>query len=640
MSDQIKFEPLTKGDLPAGYFEQEMISPITGAMGSGYDDTRSHGQHMAGDLTAPAGTPVVAPGNMEFVDGRKGGKNLRDNDYWSYWRDTDTGVQYRFAHHGDISKYKPGDRVAKGEQWNVVGDAIKGTHLHMAVVDPEGKHVNWMKPLEMKRGEKLTAGETFGQIQAQNLATRAGKVAGPGAGIQFEPLSPEELKGAQQPKAPIKFTPTGPPPAATQQVSPEQVQGAGGQPQAQPTEPETVPGGFGGQPDRPGLMRPPPPSIGQKVAGAVAPVAKPILEFGGLTAGALLGGGSAGPIGAVAGAGLGYGAGKQAARALDIYGGGKKPGPPGEALAGAGKDVATGAAIEMGGQIAGVLAKPVGEWIASKGSRLYESALKIPPSVPAEIRNKAVQIGIEGKYLPKQASLDRLGTEMKELGGKVDIAITRAAKTGAEVDTKAVLDRVDELGKFYENLPDPRPYMQQLQEAKSAIMEYRGDKIPVDVAQKMKKNLYTNLRKSYGEMKSISKEFDKSVARGIKEELETQIPELGQLNKNLSDKINLNTVLERAVHRVRNYDVIRLGDTVAAVAGGAATQSVEGMGLGYMVKRVLEAPTVKARLAFALQHAAKINAPTGTRAALYGMSKVDMKSLRDTIMGNMPEETD
>ena len=120
MSDQIKFEPLSKNDLPPGYFDQGMLSPVAGTMGGGFDDSRSHGKHMAGDLEAPAGTPIIAPGNMEFIAGRKGGTNLRDNDWWSHWRNTDTGREYRFAHHGDISKYKPGQQIAKGEQWGEV----------------------------------------------------------------------------------------------------------------------------------------------------------------------------------------------------------------------------------------------------------------------------------------------------------------------------------------------------------------------------------------------------------------------------------------------------------------------------------------------------------------------------------------
>jgi hypothetical protein len=365
-----------------------------------------------------------------------------------------------------------------------------------------------------------------------------------------------------------------------------------------------------------------------ELAGKVAPVARPILEYGGLAAGGAIGaaggiptGGVVSPVGAVAGAGLGYGLGKKAADALDAYAGKKPMPPPVESMVQSGKDVATGAEMEMAGQSLGAIAKPVGEWLASKAPRLYESALKIPPSVPADVRDKAVQSGIEGKYLPNKKSLDRLGMEIPKLGAQVDAAINRAAKAGTEVNTQAVLDRVDELAKFYKNLPDPRPYLQQLEEAKAAIMEYRGKTIPADVAQSMKRNLYVNLRKSYGEMKSISKEFDKSVARGIKEELETQIPELQGLNKKLADKINLETVLERAVNRVRNYDVIRLGDTVAAAAGAAAEGGPEGLGIGFIVKRVLEAPTVKARLAFALGKTAGLSGNIMGRPTAYTIGK-------------------
>lgn len=79
----------------------------------------------------------------------------------------------------------------------------------------------------------------------------------------------------------------------------------------------------------------------------VATVARPILEGGLAVGGALLGSG-AGPAGTVVGAGLGYASG---ARGADIIEG--KPTTLTNVLGQSAQDIATGATIEMGGQVAG-----------------------------------------------------------------------------------------------------------------------------------------------------------------------------------------------------------------------------------------------------------------------------------------------
>ena len=82
---------------------------------------------------------------------------------------------------------------------------------------------------------------------------------------------------------------------------------------------------------------------------------RPILEFGGMLGGGTIGTGI-GPQGTVAGAGLGYAAGKGIAD--KIY---DEPETFQESAIKTGKDVATGAAMEMGGSVVGkILSKTVG----------------------------------------------------------------------------------------------------------------------------------------------------------------------------------------------------------------------------------------------------------------------------------------
>lgn len=102
---------------------------------------------------------------------------------------------------------------------------------------------------------------------------------------------------------------------------------------------------------------------GKEVAAATSPIYRPVLETGGLTGGGLLGT-PAGPGGTVAGAGLGYGIGKGLADQLDEYAG-VKPSPSlPERFVTSAKDVATGATMEMGGQVAG---KAIGKGLEVAG---------------------------------------------------------------------------------------------------------------------------------------------------------------------------------------------------------------------------------------------------------------------------------
>lgn len=120
---------------------------------------------------------------------------------------------------------------------------------------------------------------------------------------------------------------------------------------------------------------------------AVLKAGKEVARFGGETAG-LVGGGllgaPLGPAGAVAGAGLGYGGVKALERALE----GEKATLPQAALTSL-KDVGTGTAMEMGGQIAGKVIGGTLEKISKP------SMSNLPAEVISERMAKARELGIE-----------------------------------------------------------------------------------------------------------------------------------------------------------------------------------------------------------------------------------------------------
>jgi len=92
---------------------------------------------------------------------------------------------------------------------------------------------------------------------------------------------------------------------------------------------------------------------------ATSPLYRPVLEGAGAALGAAAGA-PGGPVGSVAGGAVGYASGKGLADTLDMYAGVKeKYSGPVESFTEAGKDLATGAALEVGGAAIGAALVPV-----------------------------------------------------------------------------------------------------------------------------------------------------------------------------------------------------------------------------------------------------------------------------------------
>jgi hypothetical protein len=359
--------------------------------------------------------------------------------------------------------------------------------------------------------------------------------------------------------------------------------------------------------------------IGGEVANSIAPIVRPALEYGGMAAGGVVGAGSGflagaglGAVpGAIVGAGLGYAGGKKAA---DIYdrarGVGSEPKSLAQEAVGTAKDVAEGATMEAGGAILGKGIQKTGQYALRKAPEWYESALKIIPSTPKSIRDWAVKVGMEGKYIPTEAGLLKLQNDIDGVNKQIFSAVENLGKAGKKIDTAEVLKRVDKLKEFYQNAPDPTPYLKQLEDIKVGVLKYRGESIPTTDAQKIKQTIYALNRKHYGEMKSLEVESNKAIARGLKEEIVKQNPQIGALNAKDSALINLEEYMERAVSRIRNKDIISLGETVAigagALSGSPAGAAKTGAATAGILKRIIDSPGVKARISFALSKAGRV----------------------------------
>jgi hypothetical protein len=147
-------------------------------------------------------------------------------------------------------------------------------------------------------------------------------------------------------------------------------------------------------------------------------------------------------------------------------------------------------------------------------------------------------------------------------------------------------------------------------------------------AQAMKQGTYQVLKGKFGEQGSASVEAQKALARGLKEEIANQFPEISNLNANESRLLQLQPVLERAVNRISNHQLIGIGTPIASGAAKAVTGSASvGVAAG-VLKSVLDNPYVKSRLAISLSKGAKI--PYAQAAARVGAYSASLGSTSET----------
>jgi len=182
--------------------------------------------------------------------------------------------------------------------------------------------------------------------------------------------------------------------------------------------------------------------------GVVRNFVRPAVETGGLLFGGALGS-VGGPIGTVAGAGLGYGIAK---RGMDMVEGVDQPATIGDALLGGAKDVGVGMATEMGGNVAGKVlgstAKTAGKIgkqvigrITGAGPGAAEEAVRGSKAFTDAMRGKVsgeeiVQSAKEALGVLKNRRADAYRAQLEKLEGMGDLDTTPITNKAAQLMKK------------------------------------------------------------------------------------------------------------------------------------------------------------------------------------------------------------
>ena len=273
----------------------------------------------------------------------------------------------------------------------------------------------------------------------------------------------------------------------------------------------------------------------------------------------------------------------------------------------------------------GMMASPLTE---KASMRLYESAVK-PPAESKKLNRanklQVLQEGLDNGIVPTQAGIDKLEGLITDLNREIKNTINTGASNGKTVNVLDIATRLDDTEKFFKEMPDNKSYLDAIEKVRNGLLD-KGDSlgnIPLSQAQKMKTTIYRVLKDSYGELSTATKEANKAVARGAKEEIANIFPEINYLNNKESLLLKLEPMIEKAAGRINKRDLMGIGTPIAGGAIGAVTS--HGIGQAAMLaKAVLDNPKIKAYLAIALNNSKKGKANTkwvDSRLASYFASK-------------------
>lgn len=264
----------------------------------------------------------------------------------------------------------------------------------------------------------------------------------------------------------------------------------------------------------------------------------------------------------------------------------------------------SGSEMAGGAAAAGAQAGALPKFATDTAQRMYQSALKPSTTLTPAERSGIIQTGLDKEIPVSEAGAEKLSALLQDLQAKT--AATIAKNPNAPIDKFAVASRLNATAQRAANQVTPTADLNAIAKTGNEFLKTQPNTITADQAQALKQGTYQSLgNKAYGELKGATIEAQKSLARGLKEELQNIFPELKDLNAKQSELFDLQPQLERAIGRIDNHQLIGLGTPMATTAGAAMANSAKaGLAAG-ILKTVLDNPMLKSRLAIALNAAGK-----------------------------------
>jgi hypothetical protein len=259
--------------------------------------------------------------------------------------------------------------------------------------------------------------------------------------------------------------------------------------------------------------------------------------------------------------------------------------------------------------------------VGSIPDRLYRSALKPSTTLSAADAASMVKTGLEDAIPVSVAGSQKIASLIDDLNSQIKAQV--ASKPGATVNAFDVASRLNDTANKFRAQVNPTADLAAIRDSGAEFLSTNSTDIPVEGAQELKQGTYKQLnQRAYGELGTATTEAQKALARGLKEELQAQFPEIQGLNSHESQLIGLDEALEKRVSQLANKNLIPGGVTTGAAAGGIAggvKGGATGAVLGVM-KSLMDDPAIKSKLAIALNKGSNATIPiplAATRVGLY-----------------------
>lgn len=205
-----------------------------------------------------------------------------------------------------------------------------------------------------------------------------------------------------------------------------------------------------------------------------------------------------------------------------------------------------GALLPPAMRVAGAAGSGLADVAQASANRLMQSALK--PTI-AQLRSgeaaTAVKTLLDYGVNPTEKGVQKL----KDLiGGLNDQIAAKVGASDATVSKSNVVNALAGTKQKFGNQVSPTADLNAIGGVESDFLNHPlapGEAIPVQTAQQMKQGTYKVLAGKYGQLGSAETEAQKSLARGLKDEIATAVPGVGELNAEESRLLSTLSVAER-----------------------------------------------------------------------------------------------
>ncbi len=243
-----------------------------------------------------------------------------------------------------------------------------------------------------------------------------------------------------------------------------------------------------------------------------------------------------------------------------------------------------------------------------KANRIYESAAKWPTGLTPETREAITKTLLKEKIPLTRGGYDNLMGTVSDINSQIDSAIK--AEANKPIDAVAVVKRMQPAITKALDSYDPASNISDIKAEFDKFMKNWGNgKLTMGKAQTIKKDIYRQLERNYeaaekdpfGAYSEAKIAAMKQIARGLKEEIESNSSNkfLKELNAKESELLTAEPYLRRAINRIGNRNILSLDDVLAAT-GGAVVAGPQGAATAGVIKKILGSPGIKSRIAIQL----------------------------------------